>query len=624
MCGIVGVAASAPVANREWLGAACHTLMHRGPDDVGQWWSIDGQVGLGHRRLAIIDRSPAGHQPMLHFRAPRDGAPAGLTSLVFNGEIYNFQALRAELEQGFRFQSHSDTEAILAAYEAWGPGCVERLHGMFAFALYDAPRRRMLLARDRAGEKPLFYRLDAGGLRFASELKALFADSEVPRRIDPSALDAYLAEGFIAGSASILEGTRKLPPAHALTFDLHSGELRTWRYWNVPRVPADAADEGELVDQLDTVLEAAVRRQLVADVPVGVLLSGGLDSSLVTAMAVRSAPAIKTFTVRFPGHGRYDETGHARLIATHFGTEHVELTAEPITVDLLPRLAAQYDEPIVDSSMIPTYLVTHLVRQHCTVALGGDGGDELFGGYATYDRLLRLQRNTAMLPLPLRQAIATAGAALLPVGAKSRRWVQQIGADFDEDVPFIGCLFDRATRRRLMGTRWPLVAEDARSARRPREGSLIDRLTRMDFENYLPEDVLVKVDRASMLNSVEVRAPFLDVAVIEFAFGKVPSSLKATTQERKRLLKVLARRILPPAFDEHRKQGFSIPIDNWLRSDGWQEFFRGVLLDPQQTLFNHRVLGELLDAQRRGASNGERLFGLVMFELWRRAYRPAM
>jgi asparagine synthase (glutamine-hydrolysing) len=546
---------------------------------------------------------------------------AGTTCVILNGEIYNFTALRAELAPAFTFRSRSDTEVILAAYAAWGTACVEHLHGMFAFALYDTARRRLLIARDRAGEKPLFYRIADGALRFASELKALLADRTLTRRIDPAALDGYLAEGFVAGSTSILQNVHKLPPAHALVWDVDAGQSRIWRYWDLPPAPTAAVDGRALVDEFDSLLEAAVRRQLVADVPVGVLLSGGLDSSLVTAMAVRTAPAVKTFTVRFPGHGRYDETGHARLIAESFGTEHIELVAEPMTVDLLPRLAEQYDEPIVDSSMLATYLVTRMVRQHCTVALGGDGGDELFGGYATYDRLLRLQRNTAMVPGALRRVVARAGAALVPVGAKPRRWLMQAGADFEREVPFIGCLFDRGTRGRLMqGHRWALVAEQARAARTPGGVDLLDRLTRMDFASYLPEDVLVKGDRASMLNSVEMRAPFLDVRIIEFAFGRVPTSLKATTNGRKILPKALADRILPPAFDRERKQGFSIPIDAWLRSDPWHEFFRGVLLDSQQTLFDHRGVTALLDAQRRGYANGERLFGLAMFELWRRRY----
>jgi asparagine synthase (glutamine-hydrolysing) len=325
--------------------------------------------------------------------------PGGLC-IVFNGEIYNFKDLRSELcARGHHFRTLTDTEVILAAYREWGHLCVEHLNGMFAFALYDAPRRRMLLARDRAGEKPLFYMVSSGTLRFGSELKALMADPRISRRIDPHAFDCYLAMGFVPGESCILEGVRKLPPAHALMFDLENGESRVWRYWKLPQAdhctPGEGADEAALLDELEVLLEDAVRRQLVADVPVGVLLSGGVDSSLVTAMAARNTRGIKTFTVHFPGHRQYDESEHARLIARHFGTEHMELEASDASTDLLPILARQFDEPLVDSSMIPTYLISRLVRDHCTVALGGDGGDELFGGYAHYNRLLWLQEKAS-------------------------------------------------------------------------------------------------------------------------------------------------------------------------------------------------------------------------------------
>ncbi len=622
MCGILGIASQRPIPRGAWLSAGCDAVRHRGPDDSGEWWSEDGRVGLGHRRLAIIDLSPGGHQPMEHVE--------GQLHIVFNGEIYNYVSLRDELRSlGHAFRSDSDTEVILAAYCEWGLDCLSRLNGMFAFALYDNRRKQFMMARDRAGEKPLFYSLSDGTLRFASELKALMADPALPRRIEPAALDCYLSLGFVPGDLCMLNGVKKLRPAHALVFDLSSGQSRVWRYWKLPELNGSAqsghTDEDALLDELEALLQDAVSRQLVADVPVGVLLSGGVDSSLVTAMAVRAATNVKTFTIRFPGHGEYDETEHARLIARHFGTEHVELTGADATVDILPILARQFDEPIVDSSMIPTYLISQLVRQHCTVALGGDGGDELFGGYPHYNRLLWLEQKLAWAPKTFLVPAAKLAEALLPVGYKGRNWLDALIVDRQKGLPLIARYFDPSTRQRLMQGHddWRTVAETIRSRAIPQSPDLLQRATRMDFENFLAEDILVKVDRASMLNSLEVRAPLLDYRVIEFAYGKVPSTLKATATSRKVLLKKLAARLLPPEFDQHRKRGLEVPLASWLSSGTWLAFFRDVLLGSE-TLFDRNVLRDLLEGQARGRVNGERLFALVMFELWRREYQVSL
>ncbi len=617
MCGIVGVGGAAPSQDRSWLAIGRDAMTHRGPDDAGEWWSADGRVGLAHRRLAIVDLSPLGHQPMhMHER--------GL-AVVFNGEIYNHNALRDELSGlGYVFRSHSDTEVLLAAYAAWGQECLSRFNGMFAFALYDAPQHKLFLARDRAGEKPLFYHLANGSLQFASELKALLANPANPRRIDAEALDCFLAMGYVPGERCMLQGFNKLPAAHALVFDLQTGQSNLWRYWQLPELDAgtqSSVDEAALLDELEALLEDSVRRQMVADVPVGVLLSGGVDSSLVTAMAVRASSQVQTFTIGFPGHGKLDETEHARLIARHFGTRHTELMAEDATVDLLPRLARQFDEPMVDSSMIPTFLVSQLVRQHCTVALGGDGGDELFGGYGHYSRLQWMQQKLGPMPLSLRRGIALSAEKCLPVGFKGRNWAQGLGVDLDNGLPLIASCFDATTRRRLMAdqTNWHLVAESLRKSRVPEHTDILQRATRMDFANYLAEDILVKVDRASMLNSLEMRAPLLDYRLIEFAFGKVPSRLKATATEKKILLKRLTARLLPPEFDQQRKQGFSIPLGDWLKGGAFRKLFNEVLRDPQCS-FDTGTVDGLLRGQDKGRSNGERLFALVLFELWRREY----
>jgi asparagine synthase (glutamine-hydrolysing) len=623
MCGIIGIASTVPIVNRGWLIDGRDAMSHRGPDDSGDWWSADGCVGLGHRRLAIIDLSPLAHQPMAD--------AIGELRIVFNGEIYNFADLRLELiTKGHGFRSGSDTEVILAAYREWGTNCLSRFNGMFAFALYDSRRNELFMARDRAGEKPLFYSLTSGAVRFASELKGLLADPSLPRRIDGEALDCYLAMGFIPGHRCILQGVTKLPPAHAMIFNLKTAEARLWRYWQLPELGSPdrlpAASEAELLNDLEYILEDAVRRQLVADVSVGVLLSGGVDSSLVTAMAVRAAPRVKTFTMRFPGYGRYDETAHARLIANHFGTEHVELDAADSDIDLLPLLARQFDEPIADSSMIPTYLVSRLTREHCTVALGGDGGDELFGGYIHYSQLLKLKGMFGRIPRALRLPIAQAAGMLLPIGFRGRNWLQDRGVDLKVSLPSSTTYFDRHVRRKLMkrDDQWPLVAEDIQFLSMPKEMDLLQRATRCDFENYLVEDILAKVDRASMLASLEIRAPMLDYRLIEFAFARVPSSLKATVTDRKIILKKLATRVLPPEFNQQRKQGFSVPLASWLRCSPWREFFREVLSQSDNCIVNRKMAVGILDGQAKGRTNSERLFALVMLELWRKEYRVSM
>ena len=554
----------------------------------------------------------------------------GELCIVFNGEIYNFADLRRELSnKKHSFRSRSDTEVILAAYREWGTDCLSHLNGMFAFALYDSRERQLFMARDRAGEKPLFYALSDGVLRFASELKGLMASPAFARHIDWEALDCYLAMGFVPGERCILQGVKKLPPAHALVFNLESGQSRVWRYWQLPpldaSVEAGPANEASLLEELEALLEDAVRRQLVADVPVGVLLSGGVDSSLVTAMAVRATPKLKTFTIRFPGDSQFDETEHARLIARHFGTEHEELEADQSTVDLLPLLARQFDEPIVDPSVVPTFLVSRLVRKYCKVALGGDGGDEMFGGYGHYNRLLWMQQKLGRIPFRLRKSVARAAEALLPVGFRGRNWLQGLAVDWQEGLPLTAYYFDRSARRQVMGQApWELVAEGVWEQRVPPTGNLLQRATRMDFENYLAEGILVKVDRASMLNSLEVRSPWLDYRLIEFAFAKVPSWLKATATSRKVLLKKMTARLLPPAFDQNRKQGFGIPLASWLESGPWQAFFREVLSDSTGPVFDPEVVGKLMAGQAKGRSNSDRLFALVLFELWRREYQVSM
>jgi asparagine synthase (glutamine-hydrolysing) len=618
MCGIVGIVSSRPCPDRGTLACMRDTMAHRGPDDRGEWWSADGRVGFGHRRLAIIDLSAGGHQPMVD--------EAGPLAITFNGEIYNFLEIRAELERdGRQFRTSSDTEVVLAAYRKWGEECLRHLNGMFAFALFDGARRRLLLARDRAGEKPLFVYRASGKFMFASELKALMKAPGFPRVLDRQSLEHYLAYGYIPGSLCLLKGVNKLPQGHALSLDVDSLEERTWTYWSLPRAGNAGSEDAEtLVSELEELLLDSVRLRLISDVPVGIMLSGGLDSSLVTAAAARaSGSRIRTFTISFPGGGEFDETGYARIVARHFGTDHTELPAESATVDLLPRLAAQYDEPISDSSMVPTFLVSRLIRQKATVALGGDGGDELFGGYPWHSLVLQQALAQKFLSRPLC-AVAGGIAAVLPIGSPGRNFL----AGFGQSGPCLGVrfntFFDAQARRGLL-----LPGEtSADKADRPAalKASLTDpsatplqRMTSMDFQTYLVDDILVKVDRASMLTSLEVRAPWLDPRIIEFAFERVPDRLRATPRDKKILPRLLGERWLPRELDLKRKRGFSIPFKLWAGGE-WGRFMESVLLDCQAGLFSGKYISSLMDGERNRRQNFHRLFLLTMLELWRREY----
>ena len=426
----------------------------------------------------------------------------------------------------------------------------------------------------------------------------------------------------------LLQGFQKLPQGHAMTYDLSEDRLHVWRYWRLPDQNAGlkATDE-ELVDELEGLLEDSVRRQLVADVPVGVLLSGGLDSSLVTAMAARvSSKPVKTFTVSFPGHGSYDEAPFARQIAQHFGTEHIELVGEAQSVDLLPMLAQQFDEPIADSSMVPTYLVSKLIREHATVGLGGDGGDELFGGYFQHSWIQQVEQHRRFIPQFVCDLLRKPATQMLPTGLRGRNYLLALLQDLPGSIAQFNLYFDESSRRQLLA---PLNGQCVHHASKPErykmnlasqfKSSLL-KSTGTDFMTYLVDDILVKVDRSSMLASLEIRAPWLDYRLIEFAFGRVPDRLKATAHERKILPRKLAERLLPAGMDLRRKQGFSLPLTEWFKGD-WGRFVAEVLQEADSSIFSRREIQSLLDGQRRGRNNTHRLFSLTMFELWRRNYR---
>jgi asparagine synthase (glutamine-hydrolysing) len=624
MCGIVGVISRSGAIDASLLDRQRDSMMHRGPDSCGSWVSTDGRVAFGHRRLAIIDLSPGGHQPMVD---PETG-----NAICFNGEIYNFVKLREQLiQRGHTFHTRSDTEVILAAYREWNVDCVIQLSGMFAFALYDNAREQVLLARDRAGEKPLFYATASDGqFVFGSEVKALLLHPKVSRTASRHSLNEYFAYGYVTGENTMLKDVKRIMPGGRCVYDLRSGAARFDRYWKLPEASPDISEipteeRAELlVDELHALLRSSIEQQLVADVPVGVLLSGGVDSSIVSAVAAEvSQSKIRTYTARFPGNVQFDEGPFARMVAQHIGSEHIELEAKPATEDLLRRLAAQYDDPVADSSMIPTFLVTSEIRKHATVALGGDGGDELFGGYHRHPLQLRQEELRTRLPLPARQLVGAVAQKVRP-GVRGRNFLLALAGDAGTSIAAAGRIFRDDERVRLSSALRTLDAFELTAPERIRltmgaaRHGILQRSTSVDFSTYMVDDVLVKVDRASMLTSLEVRAPFLDPRVVEFAFSRVPDALRATKHDRKILLRRLGARLLPAALDLKRKQGFSIPVDDWFRGT-WnallhsEEQHESILVDRAAIRSYGRQLTQ-------GRSVGDRLFSLIILRLWERAY----
>ena len=617
MCGFVGFASVDASLDNFWLSTSNSKLTHRGPDDVGEWISEKKNVGLAHCRLSIIDLSDGGQQPFIDSNTN--------CILVFNGEIYNYKELRRKLiSRNVKFRSTSDTEVLLQSYIFWGTECLAHLRGMFSFAIFDPRKNIIFFARDQVGEKPLYYHIKDGNIIFGSELKALFSIPNLERKLNWGTVDSYLTMGFVTGKDTLVSGFSKVAPAHAMTFSVETGQTRTWRYWEVPKLiePTEhIVSDKFLVDELENLLEKSVQRQAKADVPVGVLLSGGLDSSLITALASQFTSNLMTFTVGIKDHKKLDESDHANLISQHFGTNHHLLYADLEIDTLLHKLAYQFDEPIMDSSMIPTFLVSEFVSAHCKVVLGGDGGDELFGGYGHYSRLSKMANYAAFLPLFLRSSISNFSEKILSTGSfKSNisNWIGALGADFKTDLPLIARYFNKKERAALLkGYNGHIICGEAVYRGLSKDTSdIVSRATRTDFETYLPEDLLIKVDRASMMNSLEVRAPFLDLDVVNFAFSKVPSMLKVKNSNKKILLKALAEKVLPNSFDFQRKQGFSIPIGEMFAKEPLKSLLHDTLL-ADSCIFNRTTVEKLLAMNRKGFQNSEGIFGLLMFELWR-------
>jgi asparagine synthase (glutamine-hydrolysing) len=613
VCGIYGIATYDTVIDHRLLIHHRDLLKHRGSDDAGMWLNGDKHIALGHRRLSIIDLSSAGHQPMLS----KDGRYV----IVFNGEIYNYLEIRQQLQQiGFVFNGSGDTEVILAAYQHWKTDCLHKFNGMFALAIWDkgssTEPAQLFIARDRVGKKPFYYIHQKQLFEFASELKALTHSTEINLR----ALNFYLALGYIPDSLCINEGVNKLPPAHAGIFRPDTGELRIWCYWQLPANNPDIHHPVEsLIEEAESLLNDSVRLRLRSDVPVGVLLSGGLDSSLLAAMAANiSLKKIKTFTVSFPGT-RYDEANYANIVAKHFNTEHHVLEVPAPSLDTLTEYSPFIDEPLADSSLLPSYMVSKLTAQHVKVALGGDGGDELFGGYGDYTQAFADQRRIGWIP-PLVIAAIGKLAGKLPAGIRGRNRLYALQGGADQAMIWGSPYFDLALRNRLLSSNHlQELGEDIAS---PENWLLslysmgqdsLDKMTRTHFGSILPDDFLVKVDRTSMANSLELRAPFLDYRLIEFAFSKLPSEWKVKEQESRRLQKLIAKRSLPNELDINRKQGFSIPLDSWLRTSKCMEIeeLRYSLPD----CISQTEVSRLIAGHMKGRANGSRLFSLIMLAL---------
>tara|TARA_A100001015_G_scaffold316939_1_gene432517 strand:+ start:923 stop:2782 length:1860 start_codon:yes stop_codon:yes gene_type:complete len=619
MCGILGFILSEKKFEKEKFVNSLNTLKHRGPDEVGVWTSPDKKVFLGHRRLSIIDLSKKAKQPMKSMNNDK--------IIVFNGEIYNFTYLKKILiKKGYKFKTKSDTEVILVAYQEWGEDCLNYLEGMFSFCIYDTKNKKLFLARDRVGEKPLFYLYNGKDFLFASELKAILSSNLINAKIDPLSLDLYLNMGFIPGENCIIKGIKKLPPGYAISFSLINKKINIWNYWKLPKFNTIIQySYNEIIEKLSTLIEDSVKRQMISDVPLGVLLSGGLDSSLITAMAAKNSNKIKTFNIGFPEYKKFDETDHARLVSKYFNTEHFEINAGEIKPEILNNLSYQFDEPMADSSMIPTYLISECIKKYCTVALGGDGGDELFGGYPHYSRLIWLEQTFQMIPVKLRKFLSKIIYDVMPIGLKGRNWIKALSTDFNSESPFIAEFFNRKERVQFL----PFLEDSRFNSDQVQkecfinENNILDTLTRNDFRNYLPEDILVKVDRSSMLNSLEIRAPFLDKNIVEFAFESIPNKLKATSNNKKIVLKNIAENFLPKEFDFNRKQGFSVPLSEWINNGKFGDFFKEVLLD-ESSIFNKNAIIKLFDRNNTYSNNSERIFALVIFQMWKNKYSLEM
>ena len=624
MCGIAGIVSKDRGARIDGatIRAMCDAIVHRGPDDEGIY--AQGPVGLGMRRLSIIDLA-GGHQPI--FNEDRSIA------IVFNGEIYNFPELRPELERrGHRFTTNSDTEVIVHLYEDMGPACVTKLRGMFTFALYDRTRDKLLIGRDRLGKKPMHYALAGDRLLFGSEIKSILAVAPELARIDHQALLQYMYFGYILDPLTAFLPIRKLPPGHLLEFE--RGELRIQQYWDLPQYATySPSSEEECLVEMERRLAEAVRIRLISDVPLGALLSGGTDSSIVVALMARaSSDPVKTFSIGFK-QADFNEAPYARLVAERFHTDHHELILEPDIVGTVEKLTRSLEEPFGDSSMLPTYFISCLARQHVTVALSGDGGDEVFAGYDRYRTALH-DRAFPWVPEWTRSLYRNHIHQRLPYSVPGRSLAYSISLPWDkryaEDVSLqpifreLRLLSEDVLARAEQDD--PLNALHHYLERAPAKDPL-SRLLYLDSKTYLPGDILTKVDRMSMLTSLEVRVPILDHVFLEWATSLTPE-WKMRGGKQKYMLKKLAQRVgVPREVLDRPKQGFALPLVHWTRHD-LKDMIMSVLLEPrtlQRGYFKPEAVRQLLDEHfRQRRNHSGRIWRLLAFELWHRNYLEAM
>jgi asparagine synthase (glutamine-hydrolysing) len=622
MCGIAGFIDrenGASICERaSILERMCRVITHRGPDFQGM--TIEGRVALGMRRLSIIDLA-GGKQPITN--------EDGTISLVFNGEIYNYRELQPALESaGHNFRTRSDTEVIVHLFEDYGRQCPEHLRGMFAFAVWDSRNQELFLARDRAGKKPLCYTVTAGGVFvFGSELKCLLEHPGVAREINPQAIDAYLTLGYVPDPMTIYTGIHKLPPGWSLSY--RRGKVQLAQYWDFKLREREQFAEDEALEQLRSMLDEAVRIRLVADVPLGAFLSGGVDSSAVVAlMSQHTDRPVQTFSIGYK-EDRYDELKYARIAASHIGTDHHELILTPDLCDLVEDLAWHFDEPFADSSAIPTYLVSKLARNYVKVVLTGDGGDELFAGYTRY-AVHRERSKLSSLPRPIRNRIIRRLSYLMPHGAWGRNLLYNISLEpmsrYLNDVS----LFGELTRPSLYSNDFAdqLARENSAFKLPASFSSLEDRLASllyMDSKLYLPGDILTKVDRMSMAVSLEARAPLLDHKLIELA-GSIPAAFKMKGSGGKYIFKRAIEGLVPAEILRRPKQGFGVPVREWI-NEQLRDQFREVLTEPrtlQRGYMNAAYVRLLLDEHERGRrDHSQCLWALFMLELWHRRIHEA-
>ena len=618
MCGIAGLISldGRPLPEPQTLQAMCASIVHRGPDDQGTFQNDWAAIGM--RRLAIIDVA-GGHQPV--------SSAGGRIQVVFNGEIYNFRELRRELEtRGYVFQSHSDSEVIAHAYAEYGTACFERLRGMFAIAVVDQDRRRLVLARDRIGKKPLYVgELSPGLLGFGSELKTLLAVPGWTPQLSMPAVQDFFSLGYIPAPDTIFEGIAKLPPAHWMSIepgrDGGAPTIQQTRYAHVDFQPKWTDDEATLEERLLAELDDAVKVRLVSDVPFGAFLSGGLDSSVVCALMTRHlSQPLKTFSIGVE-EAAFDELPDARRVAEHLGTEHHELVVRADATGLLDTLAHHFDEPFGDSSAIPTYLVSQLAAKHVKMVLSGDGGDELFAGYSRYRRYAALQR-IRRSTLGMGPGLARLAGALIP-GAKGRRLAgigQRMGLPWPDDYLALVGLASPADLGLLFGERAktdPFGSIRQRFVRSDIDSDM-ERILSGDMDTYLADDILTKVDRTTMAVSLEGRAPLLDQNLIAFA-ARLPFDMKLRGEQGKYLFRKVAARLLPADVLNKRKQGFAIPLASWFRTD-----LKPMLLDTigsrafrERGLFSMQGIQTLVDEHQQGLQDrGELLWMVMVLETW--------